>query len=43
MEQLMANLLAKVRSVGAIGDEEYFAALDEELRFAPEGAAASVS
>ena len=43
MEQLMANLLAKLRSVDAIGDEDYAAALDEELRFAPEAAAASVS
>ena len=43
MEQLMANLLAKLRSVEAIGEEDYGAALDEELRFAPEGAVASVS
>jgi penicillin-binding protein 1A len=43
MEQLMANLLAKLRSVEAIGEEDYAAALDEALRFAPEGAAASVS
>jgi hypothetical protein len=43
MEQLMANLLAKLRSVQAIGDEDYAAALDEWLRFAPEGAVASAS
>ena len=43
MEQLMANLLAKLRSVAAIGEEDYAAALDEELRFAPEGGATSVS
>ena len=43
MEQLMANLLAKLRSVGAIGDEDYAAALDEELGFAAETASASVS
>ena len=43
MEQLMANLLAKLRSVDAIGEEDYAAALDEGLRFAPEGAVASVS
>ena len=38
MEQLMANLLAKLRSVGAIGDDVYAAALDEQLHFAPESA-----
>ena len=44
MEQLMANLLAKLRSVDAIGEDDYAAALGEELRFAPETAApASVS
>ena len=43
MEQLMANLLAKLRSVDAIGEDDYAAALDEELRFAPEGGATSVS
>ena len=43
MEQLMANLLAKLRSVDALADAEYAAALDEALRFAPESAAASVS
>ena len=36
MEQLMANLLAKLRSIAAIGEDDYFAALDEDLRFAPE-------
>jgi membrane peptidoglycan carboxypeptidase len=43
MEQLMGNLLAKLRSVGAIGEDDYFAALDEGLRFAAETSAASVS
>jgi hypothetical protein len=43
MEQLMANLLAKLRSVDALGDADYAAALDETLRFAPETPAASVS
>jgi hypothetical protein len=43
MEQLMANLLAKLRSVGALGDEEYAEALAEGLDFAPEGGVASVS
>ena len=36
MEQLMANLLAKLRSVDAIGEEDYAVALGEELAFAPE-------
>jgi membrane peptidoglycan carboxypeptidase len=40
MQNLMANLLAKLRSVNAIGEEDYAAALDEELRFAPEAEAA---
>ena len=43
MEQLMANLLAKLLSVGAIGEEDYAVALDEGLQFAPEAAAAFVS
>jgi hypothetical protein len=38
MEQLTANLLAKLRSIGALADEAYAAALAEELRFAPETA-----
>jgi hypothetical protein len=41
MEQLMANLLAKLRSTGALGDEDYEAALAEELEFRPEGPAAA--
>jgi penicillin-binding protein 1A len=43
MEQLMANLLAKLRSVGALAEDDYEAALAEDLRFAPEGGSASVS
>jgi penicillin-binding protein 1A len=43
MEQLMANLLAKLRSTGALSDDDYFAALDEGLRFAAETPAAAVS
>ena len=43
MEQLMANLLAKLRSVDALADADYAAALGESLAFAPESAAASVS
>jgi hypothetical protein len=43
MEQLMANLLAKLRSVDALGEADYAAALHEELRFAPEIPPASVS
>lgn len=38
MDQLMANLLAKLRSVDALTDDAYFDALTEELRFRPEGA-----
>ena len=37
MEQLMANLLAKLRSIDAIDEVAYRAALDEPLAFAPEG------
>jgi hypothetical protein len=37
MDQLMANLLAKLRSVDALTDDAYFDALTEELRFEPEG------
>jgi penicillin-binding protein 1A len=36
MDQIMANLLAKLRSVDALDDDQYFDALTEELRFAPE-------
>jgi penicillin-binding protein 1A len=36
MDQLMANLLAKLRSVDALTDDAYFDALTEELRFQPE-------
>jgi hypothetical protein len=36
MDQLMANLLAKLRSVDALSDDAYFDALTEELRFRPE-------
>ena len=39
MEQLMANLLAKLRSVGAITDDDYARALEEELRFRPQAQA----
>lgn len=38
MERLMDNLLAKLRSVDALTDEEYAEALSEELQFAPETA-----
>ena len=38
MEQLTANLLAKLWSVDAIGDEEYARALNEVVVFRPEGA-----
>ena len=38
MDQLMANLLAKLRSVDALTDDMYFDALTEELQFRPEGA-----
>jgi Transglycosylase len=41
MEQLMANLLAKLRSVGDLSDDDYEGALSEDLRFAPETAAAA--
>ena len=37
MDQIMANLLAKLRSVDALTDDAYFDALTEELRFRPEG------
>jgi penicillin-binding protein 1A len=36
MDQLMANLLAKLRSVDALSDDAYFDALTEELRFRPQ-------
>ncbi len=36
MDQLMANLLAKLRSVDALSDDAYFDALTEQLRFRPE-------
>jgi len=36
MDQLMANLLAKLRSVDALTDDAYFDALTEELHFQPE-------
>jgi hypothetical protein len=35
MDQLMANLLAKLRSVEALTDDGYFDALTDELRFRP--------
>lgn len=38
MEQLMANLLVKLHSVGALDDQALQDALFEELRFRPEGA-----
>lgn len=38
MEQLMANLLAKLHSVGAIAADDYESALAEDLRFVPEAA-----
>src|SRR5204862_7330451 len=38
MEQLVASLLAKVRSVGALDDDHYYDALTEELQFQPESA-----
>jgi membrane peptidoglycan carboxypeptidase len=43
MEQLMANLLAKLRSVDALTDEAYAAALAEELQFAPETVASATA
>ena len=39
MDQIMANLLAKLRSVDALDDDAYFDALTEELRFVPESGA----
>jgi membrane peptidoglycan carboxypeptidase len=36
MEQLMANLLAKLRATGALDESGYAAALDEDLGFVPE-------
>jgi penicillin-binding protein 1A len=36
MEQLIRNLLVKLRSVGALDDAQYEDALREELHFAPE-------
>jgi penicillin-binding protein 1A len=36
MDQLMANLLAKLRSVDALSDDAYLDALTEELQFRPE-------
>jgi hypothetical protein len=36
MDQLIANLLAKLRSVDALSEDAYFDALTEELRFRPE-------
>jgi hypothetical protein len=36
MEQLMANLLAKLRSVNALDEDAYEMALGESLAFAPE-------
>ncbi|HEV7502603.1 MAG TPA: biosynthetic peptidoglycan transglycosylase, partial [Vicinamibacteria bacterium] len=38
MEQLVATLLAKLRSVDALDDDAYAAARAEELQFRPEGA-----
>jgi hypothetical protein len=38
MEQLMANLLVKLRSVDALSEDEHAQARAEELRFRPEGA-----
>jgi len=43
MEQLMANLLAKLRSTEALSEDDYGAALDEELAFAPEHAPPAAS
>jgi hypothetical protein len=43
MDQLMANLLAKLRSVDALSEDSYFDALTEELQFRPEGAALDVA
>lgn len=36
MDQLMANLLEKLRAAGALSDEQHAAALAEELAFRPE-------
>src|SRR6185436_16317243 len=36
MEQLMANLLAKLHAAGDLSDDEFDAALAEELVFRPE-------
>jgi predicted RNA polymerase sigma factor len=36
MDQLIANLLAKLRSVDALTEDAYFDALTEELQFRPE-------
>jgi hypothetical protein len=41
MEQLIRNLLAKLRTTGALSDEEYEAAVQEPLQFAPETPPAS--
>jgi hypothetical protein len=43
MEQLMANLLAKLRSVDAIDEDAYRNAQDEQMRFAPETAPATAA
>jgi hypothetical protein len=43
MEQLMANLLAKLRSVNALDEDAYEMALGESLAFAPETAPVAVS
>jgi membrane peptidoglycan carboxypeptidase len=40
MEQLMANLLAKLRTTGALSEREYQSALAESLSFRPETAEA---
>jgi membrane carboxypeptidase/penicillin-binding protein len=42
MDQLMANLLAKLRSVDALSDDAYYDALTEELHFQPGGGPAEV-
>jgi len=41
MEQLVANLLAKLRSVDAIDEDAYYDGLTEELHFQPETSPAS--
>jgi penicillin-binding protein 1A len=43
MDQLMANLLAKLRSVDALTDDEYFDALTEELQFRAESTPADAA